>query len=67
MADDARTEARRRLVEVLAARPAESGADDTTTRPEPDYTSYPYSGYSEHEEWVRNGGSIVDGKPWGWL
>lgn len=36
-------------------------------RREPDYERFPYSGYAEHEEWVRSGGSIVDGKRWVWL
>jgi hypothetical protein len=42
-------------------------AYDRSTVRRPDYERYPYSGHAEHEEWVRNGGSIVDGKRWVWL
>lgn len=36
-------------------------------QPEPDFERYPYSGTAENEEWVKNGGSIVNGERWGWL
>lgn len=41
------------------------GVDTDPTRP--DYERYPYSGYAAHEVWAGNGGSIVNGRPWGWL